>query len=346
MESVKEATKKIEVLQAGRAIAAMLVVGYHTNQAINSFIGKSSQGGRLFLEYGYLGVDFFFVLSGFIIYFSVLRKKEFELPSYLLQRLNRIFTPYLPVGILMALLYTLMPSVSEGDRSWGWFTTLTLLPAEDRPALNVAWTLRHEVVFYFVFGLLFYFRKLWIGFALWAAAIFAYECSLDPGNQSGILGQLFGSINIEFLFGLLVAKFYLENKKPNYLLCFLLMFGAFTLWVIFGAIVDQSWLVGLSLAAGVYVLIDLEMKGRVQIPKFLSVLGNGSYSIYLVHPIAVSIAVRIAHKFFGGSEGVAFLFVFLTSITVGMVYYVLIEKPVVNYLRLKLSSRLVKLASQ
>ena len=332
-----QASKKIEVLQAGRAIAAVLVVGHHTNQAVNAFIGQSTKELRGFLEHCYLGVDFFFVLSGFIIYFSVVRKKEFEFQSYLRSRLNRIFAPYLPIGIAMAILYSALPVVSENEQNWGWLTSLTLLPSEDRPALSVAWTLRHELVFYLVFGLLFLYRRLWIGFGVWAALILAYEMFFSASTDSKILRQLFGSINVEFLFGLIVAKLFLENKKPNYWVCVSILIIPFVIWMAIGSIRDQSWLVGLSLSAGIRLLVDLEIQDKIRIPQFLSILGNGSYSIYLIHPLIVSLSARIARKFMAESELGAFVFIFVLSVAAGMIYYVTIEKPLVNFLRKKRS---------
>ena len=336
MQPLKE-PKKIEVLQAGRAIAAVVVVCHHANQAVNDFIGQSGKEFRSFLEHWYLGVDFFFVLSGFIIYFSVVRKKrDFEFRPYLLSRLNRIFAPYLPIGIAMAVLYTVMPGVTEGEQGWGWLTSLTLLPSENRPALSVAWTLQHEIVFYLIFGALFFCRRLWIGFGVWAVLMLAYEVFLSTSSESRILKQLFSSINIEFLFGMFVAKLFIENKKPSYWACIPILLIPLALWVATGSNRGQSWLVGLSLSAGIYLLVDLEQQGRIQIPRFLSVLGDGSYSIYLIHPLIVSIGVRIARKFLAENEMASFVSILVVSLFAGMVYYVTVEKPLVNFARRRL----------
>ena len=56
----------INVLQAGRGLAALAVVMLHSSVAARDFGGVHTAP----LEYGYLGVDFFFVLSGFIIFHS------------------------------------------------------------------------------------------------------------------------------------------------------------------------------------------------------------------------------------------------------------------------------------
>jgi exopolysaccharide production protein ExoZ len=109
----------------------------------------------------YLGVDFFFVLSGFITTFSSHRLVESRkgASEYFWARLVRIYVPYLPVRIAMYVLYVLFPGTSEGDRpSLSVLTTLTPLPS--KPALSVAWTLVHEMIFYMIFSLWFVSLRL------------------------------------------------------------------------------------------------------------------------------------------------------------------------------------------
>jgi exopolysaccharide production protein ExoZ len=48
-------------------------------------------------------------------------------------------------------LYIALPSLSHGQAEWGYLTSLTLIPTEKRPALFVAWSLIHEMLFYNIF---------------------------------------------------------------------------------------------------------------------------------------------------------------------------------------------------
>jgi peptidoglycan/LPS O-acetylase OafA/YrhL len=95
----------ISVLQAGRGIAALAVVLHHAGASTVDFVGPMPTFLRLVIERGLLGVDFFFVLSGFIIYHTNMNKTPGLSWSwrYLESRLIRIFVPYLPVGIAVAL---------------------------------------------------------------------------------------------------------------------------------------------------------------------------------------------------------------------------------------------------
>jgi len=59
-------SRKLDSIQFLRGIAVLLVVAFHFRQYINSVYAQSDLGDRLF-GLGEVGVDIFFVISGFII---------------------------------------------------------------------------------------------------------------------------------------------------------------------------------------------------------------------------------------------------------------------------------------
>lgn len=140
----------IQSLQAGRALASLAVVAHHAQAAVQAFAGPFA--GASVFHLGYLGVDFFFVLSGFIIFHATVGKGR-TAAHYAKGRFQRVYLPYLPVGIGIALLYTILPQLSAASRDWAWLPTLTLAPVNQSTALSVAWTLKHETLFYTIFGL-------------------------------------------------------------------------------------------------------------------------------------------------------------------------------------------------
>lgn len=314
MTTGHDRSTQIASLQAGRALAALAVAVSHSALAAVSFAEPFA--GSAILEAGYLGVDFFFVLSGFIIYHSTQGK---SLSTYALSRVRRVYLPYLPVGIAIALLYSLLPQLSAGDREWSWLPTLTLLPVESETALSVAWTLKHELFFYALFAAFYFTHRLVVGLTIWVAAI-------AGGQVFGYSGIPVALINLEFVFGILAAVALQRGIGSRWwYLAALITLG---LWLNLGAHRAMSPLVGLAFAFAILPTVRLEREGHFTVPAPLLLLGAASYSIYLTHGLAVSIVGRVMH-----SPLLVVTIGLISSIGIGLSYYWLIETPLLHLKR-------------
>src|SRR5580658_10222082 len=93
---------RISVVEALRALASVSVALFHFCNQL------SSTGAHLVTRYGWLGVDVFFVISGFVIPLS-LHGRDYELrdfPSFMLRRLVRLEPAYLiSIAVVIALWY-------------------------------------------------------------------------------------------------------------------------------------------------------------------------------------------------------------------------------------------------
>jgi exopolysaccharide production protein ExoZ len=89
-------SNKIQSLQAFRGFAALAVLFYHCAQR-----GDIHSPFLQLPLMGYLGVDFFFVLSGFIIMYAHMRDPRTftAVKTYLFKRITRIYPAYWPVGL-------------------------------------------------------------------------------------------------------------------------------------------------------------------------------------------------------------------------------------------------------
>src|SRR5215217_4621282 len=96
--------KRIDTLDGLRGFAALLIIITHFPIIYNfSFIHKLSK----FLEFNYLGVDIFFVLSGFLITRILIKEKNtgaLSFRNFYLKRALRIFPAYYVCIIIVALL--------------------------------------------------------------------------------------------------------------------------------------------------------------------------------------------------------------------------------------------------
>ncbi len=330
------------VLQALRAFAALLVVLYHTNISIfrTARYWPDQPFGPAF-NFGHAGVEFFFVLSGFII-FSAHRRDigvEHKLGSFLWKRFRRIYPVYWVMLALVVPLYYLVPSFgSPAQRAPGVLLNSVLLLhvfGQNAVVLTVSWTLFHEVMFYGVFAVLVLNRTL--GAVVMACWMASSVVSLFVGpSMPEPLSFCFSPMHL--LFGMGIGAAWSVGRRPTPLPATVALIGAA---VFFGAGVDEVWagvlpaaLRGLVYGIGSTLLLlgalGLERSGRLRVPPVLVFLGDASYSVYLVHFVALSLAAKLAVAL---NERVpmphALLYVGIASASVGagLVFHRAVEVP-------------------
>jgi peptidoglycan/LPS O-acetylase OafA/YrhL len=103
---------------------------------------------------GNTGVDLFFVLSGYLIYGSLMARRQ-DFLTFMARRLRRIYPTFAVVFLLYGVLSFLMPSESKIPAGIGpalvylsanFFLLPGLFPIE--PLITVAWSLSYEMFFY------------------------------------------------------------------------------------------------------------------------------------------------------------------------------------------------------
>lgn len=324
--------KKLEWLEAMRGIAACWVLAHHTSLAVRDF---SKFASPQFLANGFLGVDFFFVLSGFIIAFSSqhLVANGGGWKKYASARAIRIYVPYLPVGLTMLALYELLPGLSAGTRTdIGVITTLTLLPTNTSPALSVAWTLVHEVLFYALFSIFFIStRALAAVLVGWSSLIVAaWAAGLELSRAAS---YLLSPINLCFVLGVSVT--WLTRRGVTERIAAMLAVGGLGT-VITQAVAVQPNRVLIALGFAALVAASRSTAATKQSPgRLLMGLGAASYAIYLVHNTAISIAVRAA---VGIRQPIVLVGVVgATALCAGLAYHFFYEAPALRWLRIRLA---------
>src|SRR3954453_747573 len=308
-----DSRRTIDTLQAGRAIAAFVVLLHHVGPW--AYLYDRSVPGLGALERGYVGVDFFFVLSGFIIYHATVEKKR-SVRGFATARLRRVLLPYLPIGLLAAVVYARFPGLQYEPREWSWLSSLTLLPLNAAPALSVAWTLQHEMFFYFAFALLYFSRLLWPGLAIWLAAIVFCATGGIPIHP----------INIEFMFGIMAVVLY--RLKIGHWLLLPAAAALLALWLFLGGLEQQRLIVGLPCALLTLEVALLEQKGAIRTPAWLVFMGAASYALYLTHGLVLPVATRLS------AHGWPLMFAVdvLACLAVGVGYYWFFERPLLKLL--------------
>ena len=155
-------TKKLKLIQVFRGFAAVLVLLFHITSNVKViFPGKDFLLGTF--TFGASGVDFFFVLSGFIITYSSLKLIEAgKLGQYTTHRIIRvypiywiIFIGYLLPHIFFPQFYSTVYPISYNNI----LPALLLLPNHNM-INGVSWTLSFELYFYLAFLTIFSIKNI------------------------------------------------------------------------------------------------------------------------------------------------------------------------------------------
>ncbi|MET1076651.1 MAG: acyltransferase [Pseudomonas sp.] len=285
-------------LQALRAVAAWTVVMHHVMQIFFDFKGEGFWG-RLFIEKGAVGVDLFFVISGVVIYLST-RKTDVSAGSFLANRVMRIVPAYWFYTVLTALLLVQAPSLLPGQAfEFNHFVqSLFFLPAEHPagfglyPTLAVGWTLNYEMLFYLCLALLLGLPVRQRLLAL-ATVLGLMSQVLAP---AGLISAFYANpIVFEFLLGVAIGMAYRRGwigqgvRGP-----LVVLLGAMAALYHFDSSLRLlHW--GLPSAAIVAACLALEPYFSGIRP--LKVLGDWSYSVYLLHGLVLSAGFYLCNRF-------------------------------------------------
>lgn len=330
-------------IQASRGLAALLVVFVHIEGSIFNNVKYFNGHFFPFFKMGDSGVQFFFVLSGFIIlhvHWNDLGK-AFRAQNFLLKRFIRIYPIYWIVLIPIIATYFSNPAFGTGtETSWPrLLSSITLAPYPEKPVLGVAWTLQHEVLFYALFLTLIYNLRLGLAvLGAWLVGCVAWTIAgpdTFPGNF------FFSHNNILFFFGMGCAAILRTNINAHAgkiaVLGAAIFFGA-GLVRVYGPYDPKNaafaLLYGAGSALAVYGLVSLERTGRIQAPPALRFFGDASYSTYLVHLACLSATAKVIFHFGLQSEPHWISFVLLVSVALacGAIVHQVVEKPLMKSL--------------
>lgn len=330
-------------IQALRAFAALIVLISHwTGIEANHSLDRLFPNLTVF---GMFGVDLFFVISGFILFWIAhdLKSNGATVAQFLYARFSRIYPLYWALTAAVACLLLIKPDATAYDPSQGhWIRTIFLWPDSELPLLKVAWTLIHELYFYLIFGLILFLPerlRLW-ALCLWAAGVVIGN-GLGLGQLSPELRLVFNPLGLEFFGGVLCAVA-LRRKRPAFggIMFFLglALWGAgLALFTLYSATaLPTDWqrvgLFGLPALCLVYGAVAMEINGKL-FSRGFKVLGDWSYSLYLSHVLSLTALGYIWQNFArtGWVDNIIVLPIMsLIAIAISGLIYTLYERPVLS----------------
>ena len=338
----------LQTLQASRAFAATSVAAFHLSITMN----LSRYGGHaVFSDYTrYLGgARFFFVLSGFILLLvhsrdvaplgASVASRLALWKHYIYRRFVRVYPIYwlytIPFVVLVAMGFGTDAKNPQDFMSWLSAITLVRFSAA-APPLTVAWSLFHEIAFYLLFSVLLLNRRTGVAcFAVMGMVCLALY-QYPQVHERDAWHVYTSAHNIYFLLGM--GGYWLYKRG-----------GSGIIETVAGAVMSLAGAVAvrvlhddglLLLVSGFALLIaglgKLEHSGRVTVPKWLVLVGNASYSLYLIHEQVQGLVLKICLKlgiYQALGAGVCYVLAMLGCVAAGVVAYKLIEEPLLAALR-------------
>lgn len=358
LESGDPVTKSnnLPSLDLGRFAAAFLVVLFHSSFTVFNIVGK--QPFDMALRGGHSGVEYFFVLSGFIIMYIHRRDGGHpkQLAGFARKRVIRIIPMLWLVLIPWGILKLTVPAMGTNEpiTPFGFVCDLLLLPHSGGTVLGVTWTLLREAVFYLIFATFILNRRVGLGLLIaWQIGVVAQM--VHPFFALGVQpGMLLGTVNIGFGAGMLIAWF-MPNRVTN-LGAPIITVGAalyaallFVEWRIGGPVSLDYRPMGLILnpllytgAAAVLVvgMVAYDFSRPRASSALSKILGGSSYTLYLVHLPVGSVLIRAIKPLWHRVPSEALMIILASaSVLVAIGVHVWIERPILEWLRSRVPKR-------
>lgn len=351
----------VRALEPLRAFAAISVLVLHVIY-LSDWTSFPKSGPLAWFWVGWLGVDIFFVISGFVVTLAAFRELATERDAPRLSFFIRRFARIAPLYFLSIAAYLLAVNADpvRGDEAWFQISThlffLHNFFASTTGSINPpTWTIGTEMQLYiFVMAVMAWlprFRPLIFAVAVFALAAgyryIVYSLNIEqPASQlSHLTTQMPGMID-SFGLGMVLALLKHSGRLPvaRGASCLLLLVAAVLglagCEYILSVYVDTYWKIwwlptffrsfaALACFALVAAAISLPRKFELLIPRSAVFLGRISYGIYLWH----FIVILLLQKWFPMGKLAFLCCTLLVTIAVAAISWTFIEKPIMTTTR-------------
>ena len=324
-------------LDAMRGIAALFVVLFHYTRC--TYIGD------LFLHIGCMGVDLFFIISGFVILLTI--ENTATIKEFVVNRFARLYPVYW-TGVIMTTLLIIYLNGFKIELLKQFFCNLTMF----QYFFNVSdidgpyWTLTIELCFYFF---IIFVKALngigrvlfWGGFSFFLSLASFFLYLIFP-EVITLIVKRFPLIVYFPLFYAGILFFLIKQKRYDQFKLYVILFLTYIVQILLfdmfyhnrGVISCFEYSFVLLIIYLLMVLFVLDKLKFIKM-KFIRFLGSISYSLYVIHFYIAPAFVIPIFRFIGlsrmGSVFVALIIMIILSFLIN--YF--IEIPGVKYLKRK-----------
>ncbi|MEW5624800.1 acyltransferase family protein [Pseudomonas putida] len=323
-------------IQGLRAIAVFAVIFYHADDS--------------FLKAGFIGVDIFFVISGFIIT-DLLAKRagKFSFYNFYISRIKRIFPAYFVMLVVVCLLSAVLflpydfkifqksfssAATFTSNQYFAGFGSYFGPRVDELPFLHT-WSLAIEMQFYLLYPMLVFFTPQRWRLCVFALLTFGLFIFSGYQTSTGAPDNLYFSLVTrmpEFLLGAVVALSIQKRELSIVLATALGGLGAVMLFVSLIVIDRQHfpgfWSILPCVGAGLLIVARRGPANAILATRPMVWFGSLSYSLYLWHwPILAFIRYYTGHYTLSASWLVMFVSI---SLLLAWLSYRFVETPARN----------------
>jgi exopolysaccharide production protein ExoZ len=325
-------------IQILRFLAALAVIAFHVLGTPPKGFEVPESALSFALSYGGRGVDLFFVISGFVIFYAT-HSSKLTPAEFLRRRVERIVPLYFFVIFTVTTLAITLPATFGTP---DWYTPRHIIKSlafisftdGDMPVVYVGWSLEYEIYFYLAVALLMALTR-----DVWRNIVVTFSAVAILGQIPGVAATLG---NYAFFADPMILEF---------------VFGVIVGWVFVNGRI--GWQISVAAACAIAALLVTDPASRVIVSgipaaclvaaaawlsrkridpswleRALARLGDASYSIYLAQVQTVSLASIAVASLFPAIPPLLLLIV--TScivVALGLTLNILVERPLLELCR-------------
>ncbi|WP_293264287.1 acyltransferase [Neptunomonas sp.] len=314
---------RFEELDVFRGLAALSVVLFHYTTRYDQ-VYQHTTPAAFSVPWGHLGVQFFFIISGFVIFMTL--EKCHSWKDFSVSRLSRLYPAYWAAVLLTFTIGYLFPLPDQNLTFSQLIVNLTMLqsffyvPAVD----GVYWSLAWELNFYFVMLFLFLtsrIKMMNLIAPLWLSGMIITYFLLATNIDVPWRIQTFFVLQFTHLF---IAGIYFYKWKQegiSFYKLFILL-SCLAAELITGNIVSSAF------SASFFILFSLAINNKLNFikKKPLIWLGSISYTLYLVHQM-IGFKIIYTLEKTGLTSSLSIFIALIVSICIANIISSTIEKP-------------------
>lgn len=340
---------KLINIQYLRAFAALLVVASHAVKELTHSSHANIPDTFNIILLGQFGVDIFFIISGFIMYYVTINNSNSINSSiiFLQKRIIRIVPIYWILTIITIAISVFLSQLKNNNyldvdyiiSSFMFIPALRVSDGNITPVFGLGWTLNYEMFFYCIFAVLLLLPRKYL--LLSATVVFSIIVFAGSNIEKSSVITWYWSrpIILEFILGLFIASLFNKGYLLSRLQGLIVFSSGIFIWIYSSSLVTASspeyrfWCWGISASLIVASVMLTKRMITDQRHTFLSNIGtrvgDASFSLYLSHMFVLrALTMLLPIEFLGSAYSFIYLVLsLLLSLVIAELMFKLIEQP-------------------